>query len=44
MPKGVSQEAYIKRLELEMDMAAANLDFEKAVELRDTILSIGWKG
>jgi len=26
-----------------MDMAAAKLDFEKAAELRDTILSIGWK-
>lgn len=42
-PKGISQEAYIKRLELEMDVAAANLDFEKAAEIRDTILSIGWK-
>lgn len=44
VPKGISQEAYIKRLELEMDVAAANLDFEKAANLRDTILSIGWKG
>ncbi len=44
VPKGISQEAYIKRLELEMDMAAAHLDFEKAANLRDTILSIGWKG
>jgi excinuclease ABC subunit B len=44
VPKGISQEAYIKRLELEMDVAAANLDFEKAATLRDTILSITWKG
>ena len=44
IPKGISQEAYIKRLELEMDVAAANLDFEKAADLRDTILSISWKG
>jgi excinuclease ABC subunit B len=43
VPKGISQEAYIKRLELEMDVAAANLDFEKAAILRDTILSISWK-
>ena len=28
----------IKKLELEMDIAAANLDFEKAAELRDKIL------
>jgi excinuclease ABC subunit B len=33
-------ETYIKRLELEMDVAAANLDFEKAAELRDELLSI----
>jgi excinuclease ABC subunit B len=32
-------ETYIKRLELEMDVAAANLDFEKAAELRDELLS-----
>lgn len=44
VPKGISQEAYIKRLELEMDVAAANLDFEKAANIRDTILSINWKG
>jgi excinuclease ABC subunit B len=44
VPKGISQEAYIKRLELEMDVAAANLDFEKAANIRDTILSISWKG
>lgn len=42
VPKGVSQEAYIKRLELEMDVAAANLDFEKAAHIRDTLLSLSW--
>lgn len=31
---------YIKRLELEMDVAAANLDFERAAELRDELLSV----
>lgn len=31
---------YIKRLELEMDIAAANLDFEKAAELRDELIKI----
>lgn len=31
---------YIKRLELEMDIAAANLDFEKAAELRDELIEI----
>jgi excinuclease UvrABC helicase subunit UvrB len=30
----------IKKLELEMDIAAANLDFEKAAELRDMILEL----
>jgi excinuclease ABC subunit B len=30
----------IKRLELEMDVAATNLDFEKAAELRDMILEL----
>lgn len=30
----------VKRLELEMDIAAANLDFEKAAELRDEILEM----
>lgn len=33
-------EAYIKRLELEMDVAAANLDFEKAAEIRDELMAI----
>ena len=31
---------YIKRLELEMDVAAANLDFERAAELRDELMSV----
>ena len=31
---------YIKRLELEMDVASANLDFERAAELRDELLSV----
>ena len=31
---------YLKRLELEMDVAAANLDFERAAELRDELLSV----
>jgi excinuclease UvrABC helicase subunit UvrB len=30
----------IKKLELEMDIASANLDFEKAAELRDMILEL----
>jgi excinuclease UvrABC nuclease subunit len=33
-------EAYKKRLELEMDVAAANLDFERAAELRDELMSL----
>ena len=41
IPKGIDKEAYIRRLELEMDIAAANLDFEKAAELRDIILELG---
>lgn len=40
VPKWVNKEAYIRRLELEMDIAAANLDFEKAAELRDMILEL----
>ena len=31
---------YIKRLELEMDVSAANLDFERAAEIRDELLSV----
>ena len=33
-------EAYIKRLELEMDVASANLDFERAAELRDELMAV----
>ena len=33
-------EAYKKRLELEMDVAAANLDFERAAELRDELMGL----
>lgn len=32
-------EVYIKRLELEMDVASANLDFERAAELRDELFA-----
>ncbi|MBX9809456.1 UvrB/UvrC motif-containing protein, partial [Candidatus Gracilibacteria bacterium] len=32
--------SYIKRLELEMDVAAANLDYEKAAQIRDELISI----
>lgn len=35
---------YIKRLELEMDVAAANLDFEHAAELRDELLAVRKQG
>lgn len=38
--KGKSKDALLKRLELEMDVAAANLEFEKAAELRDEILAL----
>jgi excinuclease UvrABC nuclease subunit len=31
---------YIKRLELEMDVASANLDYEKAALLRDELIGI----
>lgn len=37
---GVSAEKMIKKLELEMDIAAANLDFEQAAELRDAIIEL----
>ena len=43
IPKGVTLEAYIKRLELEMDVAAANLNFEKAANLRDKILELSFE-
>jgi excinuclease UvrABC helicase subunit UvrB len=32
--------AYIRRLELEMDVAAANLDYERAASIRDELISI----
>jgi excinuclease ABC subunit B len=35
-----SAEKELKRLELEMDIAAANMEYEKAAELRDEILEI----
>ncbi len=39
-----SVEKELKRLELEMDIASANLDFEKAAELRDAIIELRrWK-
>ena len=44
--EGFSKEkldVYKKRLELEMDIAAANLDFERAAEIRDELLSIKGK-
>ena len=31
---------YIKRLELEMDVASANLDFERAAEIRDELIAV----
>jgi excinuclease ABC subunit B len=33
-------EVYMKRLELEMDVAAANLDFERAAEIRDELMRV----
>mgnify|MGYP003903532317 CR=1 FL=1 len=41
-PKTVERD--IARLELEMDIAAANMEYEKAAEIRDTILELKkWK-
>jgi excinuclease ABC subunit B len=37
---GKSKDKLLKRLELEMDVAAANLEFERAAELRDEILAL----
>ena len=42
--EGESWEAKLKRLELEMDVAAANLDFEKAAELRDAVIELKREG
>ncbi len=33
-------EAYKKRLELEMDVAAANLDFERAADILDELMGL----
>lgn len=40
MLKGENLKAHIKRLELEMDIASANLDFELAAEIRDELLAM----
>lgn len=37
---GVSVEQEIRRLELEMDIAAANMEYEKAAEIRDTLIEL----
>ena len=37
---GKDRDRYIKRLELEMDVASTNLDFERAAEIRDELLSL----
>jgi excinuclease UvrABC nuclease subunit len=36
----VSVEKELSKLELEMDIASANMEFEKAAELRDLILDL----
>ena len=38
--EGENLDAKIRRLELEMDIAATNLDFELAAELRDAIIEL----
>ena len=40
MPDPEIRKREIKRLELEMDIAAANMEYEKAAELRDEILEL----
>ncbi len=35
-----NRESTIKRLEFEMDIASANLDFERAAELRDQLVEL----
>ena len=37
---GRELEKYIKRLELEMDVASANLDFEDAAKIRDELIGL----
>jgi len=40
LPDEMPLETKIRKLELEMDVAAANLDFETAAELRDALLEL----
>ena len=40
LPEEMPLETKIKKLELEMDVAATNLDFEKAAELRDALMEL----
>lgn len=40
IPAGLNRAQYLKKLELEMDVASANLDFEEAARLRDRIFDI----
>ncbi len=41
--KSINYKLEIKKLELEMDVAAANLDFEKAAQIRDLIIELKQK-
>lgn len=40
LPEEMPLQTKIKKLELEMDVASANLDFEKAADLRDALLEL----
>ncbi|MCK9271941.1 excinuclease ABC subunit UvrB [Candidatus Gracilibacteria bacterium] len=40
LEKGENLKSKIKKLELEMDVASVNLDFEKAAELRDILIEL----
>lgn len=40
LPDPAIREKELKRLELEMDIAAANMEYEKAAELRDSIIEL----
>lgn len=40
LPDDMPLDTKIKKLELEMDVASANLDFEKAAELRDALFEL----
>lgn len=42
LPEEMPLQTKIKKLELEMDVASANLDFEKAADLRDALLELKW--